>query len=127
MSLPVMGNLPNAVQEAVLKSGSRDNIALWCFPTPEQRGILLNPWLVFAAPFGSGKTLFMMLKAIELAEEEEGEVIFLLFSHGEITSDPDKKTLLCLDLEEKFKNHNKIKVKSVPFIDGKKDNLKGTT
>ena len=124
MSLPVMGNLPNAVQEAVLKSGSRDNIALWCFPTPEQRGILLYPWLVFAAPFGSGKTLFMMLKAIELAEAGE-KVLFLIFVNAAAVINLGKKTLLCLDLEEKFKNYDKIKVKMVPFIDGRKDNLKG--
>ena len=77
-------------------------------------------------PFGSGKTLLMVAKAMELAEAGEQE-LFLIFVDGDSKSDPHKKTLLCLDLEEKFKKHDKIKVKIVPFIDGKKDNLKGTT
>ena len=70
----------------------------------------------------------MVIKAIELAEAGE-EVLFLIFAPWEIdlgvTTKPDKKTLLCLDLEEKFKNHPNIKVQMVPFADGKADNFKG--
>ena len=123
MSLPVLGNLPKSVQDAVLKSGSRENIALYCFPTPQQRGILWYPWLIFAAPFGSGKTLFMIFKAIELANDGE-EVLFLIFVQDEYEK-TCKKTLLCLDLEEKFKEHPNIKVQMVPFQDDRADNLKG--
>ena len=38
---------------------------------------------------------------------------------------PDKKTLLCLDLEEKFKKYPNIKVQMVPFDAGRSDNFKG--
>ena len=125
ISLPVLGNLSRVIQDSIVKkSGTRQNIAIYCFPTPEQRGILSFPWLVFAAPFGSGKTLFMIVKAIELAEDGEG-VLFLVFVNGHFHGS-DRKTLLCLDLEEKFKNHPKIKVRMVQFMDGKTDNLKGT-
>ena len=123
IALPVLGNLPKVIQDAVLKSGSRDNIAIYCFPTPQQRGVLCHPWLIFAAPFGSGKTLFMIVKAIELAEDGE-DVLFLLFVRAGFNS--GMKTLLCLDLEEKFKEHPNIKVQMVPFVDGRTDNLKGT-
>ena len=123
ISLPVLGNLSKIVQDSIVnKSGSRENIALFCFPTPQQRGVLFLPWLIFAAPFGSGKTLFMIVKAMELADAGN-EVLFLVFVHGSRAS--EKKTLLCLDLEEKFKSHSRIKVQMVPFVDGKTDNLKG--
>ena len=125
ISLPVLGNLSKYIQNSIVeKSGTRKNIGIYCFPTPQQRGVLCHPWLIFAAPFGSGKTLFMIVKAIELADAGEG-VLFLVFVDGRIHGS-DKKTLLCLDLEEKFKNHPLIKVKMVPFVDGKTDNLKGT-
>ena len=107
-----MGNLPRVVQDSILKSGSRENIEIWCYPTPQQRSVLYHHWLIFAAPFGSGKTLFMIIKAIELAENGE-DVLFLIFApwlkHWDPTAKPDTKTLLCLDLEEKFKNHSNIK------------------
>ena len=65
----------------------------------------------------------MIVKAIELAEDGEG-VLFLVFVDGRWNGS-DKKTLLCLDLEEKFKNHPQIKVQMVQFKDGRTDNLKG--
>ena len=124
ISLPVLGNLSKYIQNSIVeKSGTRKNIAIYCFPTPQQRGVLCHPWLIFAAPFGSGKTLFMIVKAIELADAGEG-VLFLVFVDGHICGS-DKKTLLCLDLEEKFKNHPQIKVQMIQFKDGKTDNLKG--
>merc|ERR1711971_1418858 len=64
----------------------------------------------------------MIVKAIELAENGKG-VLFLVFVGGRHNGS-EKKTLLCLDLEEKFKNHPKIKVQMVPFVNGKTDNLK---
>ena len=124
ISLPVLGNLSKVIKDSIVKkSGTRENIGIYCFPTPQQRGVLCHPWLIFAAPFGSGKTLFMIVKAIELADAGEG-VLFLVFVDGDIRGS-DKKTLLCLDLEEKFKNHPQIKVQIVQFKDGKTDNLKG--
>ena len=80
--------------------------------------------LIFAAPFGSGKTLLMTAKSIELAEAGE-DVLFLIFVDGD-DNPTERKTLLYFDLEEKFKKHPNIKVFMVPFIDGKTDNLKGT-
>ena len=65
----------------------------------------------------------MIAKAIELAEDGEG-VLFLVFVDGGFHGS-EKKTLLCLDLEEKFKDHPQIKVQMVQFKDGKTDNLKG--
>ena len=125
VALPVLGNLPKMIKDSIVnRSGSRENILIWCFPTPQQRAVLFLHWLIFAAPFGSGKTLLMTAKAIELADAGE-EVLFLVFVDGRWDGS-DKKTLLCLDLEEKFKNHPLIKVKMVPFVDGKTDNLKGT-
>ena len=124
ISLPVLGNLSKTIQDSIVnKSGTRENIAIYCFPTPQQRGVLVKGKLIFAAPFGSGKTLFMIVKAIELADAGEG-VLFLVFVNGNIHGS-NKKTLLCLDLEEKFKNHPQIKVQMVQFEDGKTDNLKG--
>ena len=125
VALPVLGNLPKMIQESIVKrSGTRENILIWCFPTPQQRAVLFLHWLIFAAPFGSGKTLLMTAKAIELADAGE-KVLFLVFVDGRIHGS-DKKTLLCLDLEEKFKNHPNIKVTMVPFVNGNSDNLKGT-
>ena len=122
ISLPVLGNLSKIIQDSIVeKSGTRKNIAIYCFPTPQQRGVLCHPWLIFAAPFGSGKTLLMIVKAIELADAGE-EVLFLVFASG---LGSDKKTLLCLDLEEKFKNHPQIKVQMLHFYNGKTDNFKG--
>ena len=123
VALPVLGNLPKMIQESIVKrSGTRENILIWCFPTPQQRAVLFLHWLIFAAPFGSGKTLLMTAKAIELADAGEG-VLFLVFVRRRGS---DKKTLLCLDLEEKLKNYPNIKVKMVPFVNGNSDNLKGT-
>ena len=125
ISLPVFGNLTKVTQDSIVnKSGTRENIIIYCFPTPQQRAVLYHPWLIFAGPFGSGKTLLMTAKAIELADAGK-KVLFLVFVAGRWDGS-DKKTLLCLDLEEKFKNHPLIKVKMVPFVDGKTDNLKGT-
>ena len=65
----------------------------------------------------------MIVKAIELAEEGEG-VLFMVFVDGRWHGS-DEKTLLCLDLVEKFKNHPQINVQMIPFLDGKTNNLKG--
>ena len=102
VALPVGGNLTTAVREAIEKAGSRDNIYIWCYPTPGQRAILSNTKIVFASPFGSGKTLFMVVKAIELADKGEN-VLFLIFIDAEAV--PSKtKPLLYYDLEESSRN-----------------------
>ena len=78
LSLPLGGNCTSAVRKSIEESGSRDNIYLWCYPTPKQRAILKSSRLVFASPFGAGKTLFETVKAIEISDKG-GKVLFLLF------------------------------------------------
>ena len=121
VQLPVGGNLTKAIQEAIKKSGTCENILIWCFPTPYQRSFLKFSKLIFASPFGSGKTLFMTNKAIELAKMGQ-EVMFLLFvDANNVTT--NIKSLLMLDLEEKFKKYPKVHVKMVPFVDGRRNNF----
>ena len=118
--LPVKGNMVTAVQKAIQEAGSADNIKVWCFPTPQQRLILEKPKVVFAAPWGSGKTLLMTAKAIELADSGE-KVLYLLFNDAEATSNPS--TLLFYDLQQKFQDHDRITVKSILFHDKTNNNL----
>ena len=91
------------------KVGSYDNILLWCFPTRDQRGWLDCPKVVFCAPWGSGKTLFMVEKAKALAENK---VIFFIFNEARKTL---KKTLLYYQLEEKFMEYENITVKQIDY------------
>ena len=122
--LPVGGQLTKVIQEAIKKSGTCENILIWCFPTPHQRSFLKFSKVIFASPFGSGKTLFMTNKAIELAEGGQ-EVMFLLFVDAKNVNTSNFKSLLMLDLEEKFKKHPNIHVKMVPFMNGKSNNFDG--
>ena len=85
-------------------------------------------FLIFASPYGSGKTLFMTAKAIELAQKGE-KVLFLIFYRWRPEEADDKdeskdKTLLCFDLEQKFKKYSNIKVQMIPFRDGANKNFK---
>ena len=115
-------NYTSAIRKAIEESGSRDNIFIWCYPTPKQRAILKSSKLVFASPFGSGKTLFQTVKSIEISDKG-GKVLFLLFLNARRI--PSKtKPLLAYDLEQKFKKHPNIKVEVVFFEDGRSDNLK---
>ena len=63
----------------------------------------------------------MVAEAIRLAELR-GKVLYLLFSSTTNIS-TTKKTLLFLDLQEKFKNHSNIEVKTVLFKDGDDNEL----
>merc|ERR1712051_55872 len=120
--LPLGGNYTSAIRKAIEESGSRDNIFIWCYPTPKQRAILKSSKLVFASPFGSGKTLFQTIKSIEISDKG-GKVLFLLFLKA--SKVPSKmKPLLAYDLEQKFKKYPNIKVEVVYFEDGRSDNLK---
>ena len=76
--LPLGGNYTSAIRKAIEESGSRDNIYIWCYPTPKQRAILKSSKLVFASPFGAGKTLFQTVKSIEISDTGD-KVIFILF------------------------------------------------
>ena len=122
IALPVTGNMITAVHEAIQKAGSTENIKVWCYHTPEQRMVFSSPKLIFLSPWGTGKTLFMITEAIQIAERGE-KVLFLLFnrSKGLTTS---KKSLLAMDLELKFQAYEDfIKVETVLFKDGKDNKL----
>ena len=122
VALPLGGNYTSAIRKAMEDSGSRDNIYIWCYPTPKQRTILKCSKLVFASPFGAGKTLFETVKAIEISDKG-GKVLFLLFLDAKCVASKIK-SLLAYELEEKFKKHPNIKVEVVFFEDGRSDNLK---
>ena len=62
--------------------GSEKNIRLFCYLTPEQKGLLKCPKLVFASPYGSGKTLLQSAKARELSKNGD-KVLFLIFMNSE--------------------------------------------
>ena len=115
VELPLKGSHASLVQKSLEKSGSIDNIKLWCFPTPQQRLILNHDKLIFSAPWGSGKTMLMIAKAIELAKLGR-KVCFLIFNVGIISC--DKKTLLSFEIKEKLKDYETIKVESIPFYNG---------
>ena len=66
-----------------------------------------EPFLVFVACWGSGKTLLMITKAMELNELGE-EVLLLVFLNGKEIEE-GQKSLLMLDLEEKLKKGNLVK------------------
>ena len=108
------------MEEAMAKQGSVDNIKVWCFPTPEQKAILKNDRVLFLAAWGSGKTLLMQSKAIELAERGE-DVLFLIYQndlHWSENPEAFKKTtiptLLTRQLELRYKKAcDKITVRPV--------------
>ena len=60
------------------QQGSLENIKVWCFPTPEQRAVLNNDRVLFLSAWGTGKTLLMQSKAIEIAERGEN-VLFMVY------------------------------------------------
>ena len=63
----------------------------------------------------------MVSKAIEIANSAEN-VLFLVFMHGfNVLS--CKKSLLVYDLEIKFRDHTRVHVKPVYFVDGKNNSL----
>ena len=90
--------------------------------TPDQRMILYQSHVIFISCWGTGKTLLMISKAIEIANSGEN-VLFLVF----IAGPSDKEPLLVYDLELKFRNYARIHVKSVHFIDGEDNGLLNLT
>ena len=123
IALPVTGNMVTAVLKAIQEAGSPENIRVWCYPTPEQRLILGSPKLILLAPWGAGKTFFMVAEAIQKAENRE-KVLFLLFAKDEDLA-TSKKSLLAMDLELKFLGYEDyIKVQTVSFKDGEDNKLK---
>ena len=123
IALPVTGKMVTAVLKAIQEAGSPENIRVWCYPTPEQRLIFSSPKLILLAPWGAGKTFFMVAEAIQKAENGE-KILFLLFANRKDLS-TSKKSLLAIDLELKFQSYNDyIKVETVFFKDGEDNKLK---
>ena len=71
--------------------------------------ILDEPYLVFVACWGSGKTLLMITKAKELNALGE-KVLMLVFLNGKEIEE-GQKSLLILDLEEKLKEYPMLQSK----------------
>ena len=110
-------NQVKRTEEAMAKQGSLENIKVWCFPTPEQRAILNHDRVLVLAAWGTGKTLLMQSKAIELAERGEN-VLFIVYQNDPLRSrlpEAYKKseisTLLVLQMQLKLKAYDKISVK----------------
>jgi len=101
IALPVSGNSVTAVQKAVQETGSYENFKLWAFPNPQQRKIKFDE-----GPWGCRRTLFLTAEAIK--EAEKGHKVFYLFFAKNNFQRSTKKSLLALDLEEKFKEYENI-------------------
>ena len=120
--LPVTGNMVTVVHKAIQEAGSTDNIKVWCYPTPEQRLIFSSLKLILLAPWGAGKTFFMVAEAMQKAKDGE-KVLFLLFANGSRLA-TSKKSLLAMDLELKFQDYtDNVKVETVVFKDGEDNRL----
>ena len=115
-------NQTKRIEEAMAKQGSVENIKVWCFPSPEQRAILNHDKVLFLAAWGTGKTLLMQTKAIELAERGE-DVLFIIFQCDPFAKDSNPESekfanfevpsLLVLQLQLKLKAYDKITVLSM--------------
>ena len=81
--------------------------------------VLDQSYLVFVACWGTGKTLLMMTKAMELNELGE-KVLILVFLNGKEIGE-GQKSLLILDLEKKLKEHQNVTVKGVRYIKWEED------
>ena len=80
--LPTSGAFETKVMNAMHLQGKKENIMVWCFPTPEQKYALLQNRVLFLSAWGTGKTLLMTTKAIDLATTGK-KVLYLLFMNGE--------------------------------------------
>ena len=87
--------------------------------------ILDEPYLVFVACWGSGKTLLMMTKAMELNELGQ-KVLILVFLNGKEIEE-GQKSLLILDLEEKLKEYQNVTVKGVRYTEKNTDDASDDT
>ena len=81
--------------------------------------VLDESYVVFVACWGTGKTLLMMTKAMELNELGE-KVLILVFLNGKELEE-GQKSLLILDLEEKLKDFQNVTVKGVRYIEWSED------
>ena len=120
MALPVKSNLIRSVHKKIQKLGSAKGICLYAFPTPQQRQVLSWPLVVFAAPWGSGKTTLMVAKTIDLATSGQ-KVLFIIFCNGSITT--NNETLLFLEIRDKLADYENVKVISMLFEDGRNNGM----
>ena len=119
--LPIGLNFSQKLEDAMVKQGSTENIRIWGFPTPEQKALLYENYLLFMAAWGTGKTTLMTWKAIELASRGE-KVLFLIFTHAYFVK---KETLLFLDLQKKFEELENVTIKQISFDDVKSHGADG--
>ena len=111
--LPFGKRFDKAVRTNIVKQGCEQNIRTWCFPTPAQKTVLNHSKVLFLSTFGTGKTLLMVRKALELAEQGE-KVIFLIFKKSDMYT---MNTLLYVVLDQEFEKKN-IALKQINFVDG---------
>ena len=97
--------------------GRLPNVMVWCFPTPDQRAVLHQSHVLFYAPFGGGKTLLKIKRALEL-EESGNQVLFLVYHCNKRRRNLSKKTLLYLHLKKTFKDHPNIKLLQFGYMFG---------
>ena len=119
IDLPIGEQYDKAMNTAMKKQGTIENMKLWCFPTPEKKLALSKSHVLFLSTFGTGKTLLMQGKAMELAKEGK-KALYLIFHKGEICVDP---TLLFLKMKQDFASQPNITLKQVNFWDGKENGL----
>ena len=119
IQLPIGDFYDKALDTAMKKQGTIENVKLWCFPTPEQRMALSKSHVLFLSTFGTGKTLLMRGKAVELAQQGE-KVLYLIFHKGELCDD---HTLLYIRMEHEWKDNSNITLKQVNFWEGKDNGL----
>ena len=111
--LPIGINQLRNLEDAMDKQGSLENIKVWCFPTPDQRQVLHQNKVLFLASWGTGKTLLMTAKAIELAESGQKVLFLVLQLEKHLNAKGETlPSLLCLQLKLKLEKYFNITVKS---------------
>ena len=123
--LPIGGTFENKLSQAMDLQGKRENIMIWCFPTPQQKIAMQKSHVLFLSAFGTGKTLLMTAKAIDLALQEKN-VLYLLFTNGKETL-LTTNSLLYLNMEDHFKQYSRITLRQIFFKDGEDNKLMETT
>ena len=123
--LPIGGTFEKELSQAMDLQGKRENIMIWCFPTPQQKIAMQKSHVLFLSFFGTGKTLLMTAKAIDLALQEKN-VLYLLFTNGKETL-LTTNSLLYLNMEDHFKQYSRITLRQIFFKDGEGNKLKETT
>lgn len=118
VALPHKGNILKEIRKMLNESGSYENVKIWAFRTPEQRRLCNHQEkLALIGPWGSGKTLMLISQALEMSEKEGKKVLFLLMNRQVAST---SNTLLFWALQEKFKDHPNVTVKSLVVTNGQR-------